>query len=80
MTDRIDFRTPHERAMDEDREARAARFRELMEYAPSATRAINQMAKEWGITREAMRLSLIKIGVFRKGTRAGYKNGCAVVK
>ena len=79
MADRLDLRTPFEKARDERRESAADRFLELMTYAPSVTRAIKQVSKEYGITKETVRLWLIREGVYEKGTRGGVSNGARVI-
>ena len=79
MAEKVDMRTPYERAKDERRGKAAERFRELMEYAPSATRAITQVAKEFSVTKETVRLWIVREGVYQKGSRGGQKNGCHVI-
>ena len=78
MTERIDYRTPREVAIDQENEAIAARFRELMEYFPSAARAMEQVAKERRSTRETIRCRLVKCGAYVPGKKAGRNSGCQV--
>ena len=75
MTERIDYRTPHEVAFDEETERIANRFRELMEYFPSASRAMVRLAFEENMSREAIRARLTKCGAYVPGKRRGRNSG-----
>ncbi len=75
MAERLDYRTPFEKARDERRESAVERFLDLMTYFPSVTRAIKQVSEEYGVTKETVRLWLIREGVYEKGPRGGAKNG-----
>lgn len=77
--ERVDYRTPCEKARDERRESAVARFLDLMTYFPSVTRAVKQVAEEYGVTKETVRLWLIRGGVYEKGPRGGKSNGARVI-
>ena len=79
MAENVDLRTPFEKARDERRDSAIGRFLELMTYAPSITRAIAQVAKEFKVTKETVRLWLIREGVYEKGPRGGVKNGARII-
>lgn len=75
MEEKIDLRTPREAAYDRECEAVAVRFRELMEYAPSASRAMERVAYEFHTSRETVRARLIHAGAYTPGKRVGRRNG-----
>ena len=80
MEEKIDYRTPREMAVDLENEAIAKRFFELMEYFPSAARAMEQVARERRSTRETIRSRLVKCGAYIPGKRSGRNSGCRVKK
>lgn len=80
MDERIDYRTPREVAIDRENAEIAGRFLELMEYFPSAARAMDQVAKERHSTRETIRGRLVKSGAYVPGKRSGRNSGCQVKK
>lgn len=79
MAERVDLRTPHEKEKDALYARMGDRFLELMEYSPSISRAVAQVAKEFETTRQTCRLRLIRAGVYHSGTRPGNGNGCSVI-
>ena len=79
MEEKIDFRTPYEKARDDRRESAANRFLELMTYYPSVTRAIAQVSKEYSVTKQSVRNWLLREGVYEKGPRGGVNNGARVI-
>ena len=79
MSEKLDMRTPFEKARDKRREDAVERFRELMEYSPSVTRSILQVAKEYKVTKETVRLWIIREGAYQKGERGGVGNGGRVI-
>ena len=78
--ERVDFRTPRERRLDRESEIIARRFAELMEYSPSANRAIIRIADEMRSNRETIRHRLVRCGAYIPGKRAGRNNDNQVVK
>ena len=79
MAEQIDWRTPHEKAKQEDDARISARFKELYLQAPSIRRAIIRLAEEEGKNHEALRHRLIRIGVLVPGTKHGQNSGVKVV-
>lgn len=73
------MRTPHEKERDALYDRMGDRFLELMEYSPSISRAVVQVAKEFGTTRQTARTRLIKAGVYHSGTHPGNGNGCSII-
>lgn len=78
--ERIDLRTPREVAYDLETERIVARFRELMEYAPSASRAMDRVAQEWHTSRVNIRHRLVRSGAYIPGSRRGRNNGYQVME
>ena len=58
MAEQIDWRTPAEKAKDEENARLGARLRELAAQAPSVNRALARLAKEEGLSSDAAGLSL----------------------
>lgn len=80
MDERIDYRTPREMAVEKENEEIARRFVELMEYFPSASRAMAQIAAERRSSRETVRHRLVRCGAYIPGARVGRSNGNKVAK
>ena len=73
--EKIDLRTDRERVYDEEVALIVARYRELIPYAPTPTRAMNRIAEEMGIQPGTVRYRLKAAGVYVPGTRPGNRNG-----
>ena len=74
---KYDLRTEREKLRDEQCEVIAKRFRELMPYAPNATRVVNTIAQELGIMPSTVRTRATKMGIYtpcgKKGEKGTYK-------
>ena len=78
-SEKIDLRTPREEAYDRECQEIADRFRELMEYSPSVSRAMERIAMERRTHRETIRHRLVRCGAYQPGTRAGKNNGNQII-
>lgn len=68
---KYDLRTEREKRRDNEAEVIAKRFKELLPYAPSITRAITTIAGELGVHPTCVRSRLIKMGIYTPGNIKG---------
>lgn len=75
MSEKIDLRTDRERIYDEEVALIVARYKELMPYAPTPTRAMNRIADEMGLQPGTVRYRLKAAGVYVPGHGHGNRSG-----